>query len=258
LPPDRLANTYATWAVLILPYLEQDAVYREWDVELRYFEQTDRARKNNIPVYFCPSRRAAPRGRFSINDDRTNPTAYPDTPGGLSDYASCNGNGDEAGRKANGALIISMPNGIEEDGDEVNSAFARAPTGTRITDWQSWTSLGSILDGTTNTLLIGEKHLRPPALRRPGSGEDRSVFNGGRAVAYRRWAGRGTDGDLRPLAQPGDTVLGNQRFGGPHPSLCQFVLCDGSVRAIRLSVHIDTLTRLAARDDGQVVSGSDF
>src|SRR5262245_53323557 len=29
LPPSRVANDYVTWAVLILPYLEQDPLYRQ-------------------------------------------------------------------------------------------------------------------------------------------------------------------------------------------------------------------------------------
>src|SRR5262245_5102981 len=36
LPPDRLANEWPTWAVLLLPYLEQDNAYRLWDLRCRY------------------------------------------------------------------------------------------------------------------------------------------------------------------------------------------------------------------------------
>src|SRR6266436_2113016 len=35
LPPDRLATDWVTWAVLILPYLEQDNVYKQWDITRR-------------------------------------------------------------------------------------------------------------------------------------------------------------------------------------------------------------------------------
>src|SRR2546422_4312543 len=39
LPPDRIANDWVTWAVVILPYLEQDPAYKLWNLEFRYSEQ---------------------------------------------------------------------------------------------------------------------------------------------------------------------------------------------------------------------------
>src|SRR6516225_2504887 len=39
LPPDRIAMCWPTWAVLILPYLEQDNEYKLWDFQRRYYEQ---------------------------------------------------------------------------------------------------------------------------------------------------------------------------------------------------------------------------
>jgi prepilin-type N-terminal cleavage/methylation domain-containing protein len=253
LPPDRLANTWSSWAVLLMPYLEQDNVYKLWDVELRYYEQTNAARRNNIKSYFCPTRRV-PVNDYSRNDDRTSPTAYPNTPGGLSDYASCQGTGNVAGARANGAMIVSDADAVDDDDDEITSGLAVAPAGSRVVFWRGRLTFQHIPDGSTNTLLFGEKHLRPNILANFGGGEDRSVYNGGRGNAFRRWAGRGADGVLRPLAQPGET--GNnaqQRFGGPHPGICQFVLCDGSVRALKVSIDIDTLTRLASRNDGEPV-----
>src|SRR4029434_7881671 len=37
LPPSRIADQYATWAVLILPYIEQDNLYRTWDLTKKYY-----------------------------------------------------------------------------------------------------------------------------------------------------------------------------------------------------------------------------
>src|SRR5437660_379746 len=58
LPPNRLSDLHATWAVLILPYLEQDNVYRRWNLPDTYYNQPDPARLSQVPGYFCPSRRA--------------------------------------------------------------------------------------------------------------------------------------------------------------------------------------------------------
>src|SRR5439155_1753880 len=55
-----------------------------------------------------------------------------------------------------------------------------------VTGWSSQVTLQGISDGTSNTLLIGEKHIRPTSLR--GKNEDRSVFDGNRNC-WRRLAG---------------------------------------------------------------------
>src|SRR5262249_39533816 len=47
LPPGRISDIWATWAVLILPYMEEDNVYRLWEpiTDRRYHEQPDAARR---------------------------------------------------------------------------------------------------------------------------------------------------------------------------------------------------------------------
>src|SRR5207253_1264146 len=63
LPPDRIAMCWHNLAVLILPYLEQDNVYRLWNIQKRYYEQNGPVGSANDPcqynikTYFCPSRR---------------------------------------------------------------------------------------------------------------------------------------------------------------------------------------------------------
>src|ERR1044072_3934670 len=55
LPPDRLVNEWPTWAVVILPYIEQDNVYKLWDLQQRYCDQPNAGGANdptprNIPI----------------------------------------------------------------------------------------------------------------------------------------------------------------------------------------------------------------
>src|SRR5262245_39816904 len=59
LPPTRMAIGSATWAVLILPYMDQDNLYRQWQLSLTYYQQNNLARQSAVKLYFCPSRRSS-------------------------------------------------------------------------------------------------------------------------------------------------------------------------------------------------------
>src|SRR5262245_61374413 len=68
LPPDRIVNDWPTWAVLILPHIDQNAAFAKWNLTRRYAEQVGGAndpRPFNVSAYFCPSRRQP--SMFSVN-----------------------------------------------------------------------------------------------------------------------------------------------------------------------------------------------
>src|SRR5438309_1420628 len=48
LPPSRMEDGPATWMVLILPFMEQDNLYRQWRMDLTYYEQNDMARLSRV------------------------------------------------------------------------------------------------------------------------------------------------------------------------------------------------------------------
>jgi prepilin-type N-terminal cleavage/methylation domain-containing protein len=90
LPPSRLPGGGATWAVLILPYMEQSPLYRQWDLKQSYYRQSDVARQTRLENYFCPSRRAAfTAPDVSISGDEPDLGGYygAHVPGALADYA---------------------------------------------------------------------------------------------------------------------------------------------------------------------------
>jgi len=111
-PPSRAADNFGTWAVFLLPYIEQDNLYRLWNGgTLRYYATSAEARQP-VKTYFCPSRRQ-PMVSTSGDGPRTGPT-YPFTPGGCSDYAASEGNGfNDNGPNANGAFLWRRRPGLE-------------------------------------------------------------------------------------------------------------------------------------------------
>ena len=246
-PPDRLRNEWATWAVLILPYLEQGNLYSQWDLQLRYWDQPAAAREVNLPVYFCPSRRGASTAGLSVGEvDRLG--RYPgEFPGGLSDYASCGGNNDFTG-----VLVIAKARGLTPSGEVVTKDFNTTPAGTRITSWKSQTNFGSITNGTSNVILAGEKFIQKANLN--GKEEDRSIFNSQFTGPYRRLLGiKGSytfaliaDADATEATSPGCAWS----FGGPHPGLCNFVWADASVRSLNVTMPASELQPLGQRGEG--------
>jgi prepilin-type N-terminal cleavage/methylation domain-containing protein/prepilin-type processing-associated H-X9-DG protein len=240
LPPQAIAPSgtgvaspdgFATWAVLLLPHIEQAPLYKQWNLQLPYSRQAATAAQAQIPTYYCPSR---PPQIPSTNDSQ---------PGGIGDYGASAGAND-----SNGAII-----------DAVFTAGTDA-TGPIIVKWKAQLNLQSIIDGTSNTFLIGEKHVRPNSLR--GKNEDRTLYAGGNQNNYRRLAGYQTNAfpvvpanvtNIRPLFPPEEqaAALANSSFGGPHTGVCQFAFCDGSVRAVSTTIDPLPLTYLAARADRQ-------
>jgi prepilin-type N-terminal cleavage/methylation domain-containing protein len=228
LPPARIADQFATWSVLLLPYIEQDNLYRTWDLTQRYYNQTAFDVTAQVSIYLCPTRRGPPQIGSLPEDNAAGRR------GTLGDYAAAASDNttdpvtayDLVG--APGSLIIGIRNG---------------------TQWDSRTRFASLLDGLSNTVLIGEKHIQLGQIGNVRG--DRTIWNGDAADVFSRVGGpgRGLVGIL--------TTANNQRFGSYHPGLCQFVFGDGSVKALPVTIPEATLSLLIRRDDGLVVPSWD-
>ncbi|MBA4192290.1 MAG: prepilin-type cleavage/methylation domain-containing protein [Planctomycetaceae bacterium] len=241
LPPAWLGGNsldpdgWASWGVLLLPYLEQNNIYQLWNLNYPASKQPAAAYQQQVKAYHCPSR---PDFVLSTSD-------FVAGGGGLTDYAASFGTGAN-GSNSNGTIIPTANMGSSVTTDASGNPVLKP-------GWRGQLNLLSISDGTSNTLLFGEKHIRPNSLR--GKNEDRSIF-GGQTNSQRRMAGLDVNGDARPLRPPQDQtgVLANSSFGGPHTGICQFVLADGSVKAFLLSTDLNTLAGLSTRSGGENIS----
>ena len=261
-PPDVPDGTdWLTWAVIILPFIEQKNFYDKWDETKSYQSHPESVTKNAVPIYFCPSRRK-PTQAFS------NENSFGGKSGGLGDFAACSGTGNNDGINKNGVPNNTggIPNGV--NGAMICARWQIDSTNTKLLSWQGVVRLASITDGTSNTFLIGEKNVR--RLNNAGTGpfvfgtaDDRTIYSAQNSNNYRRYAGWGISNGAPDGANHRISVynlvnfeqtVDNRRFGSRHPGVCQFVFCDGSVRAIRDNTSTDILNLYSARDDGQSIS----
>ncbi len=244
LPPSRNYDHYTTWAFLILPELEQGALSEELDPKLKYYYQSDKARLTSVPTYFCPSRRSGKIHSVSGDDILSRYETSPHVPGIVSDYACSAGHGP-AGvwnwNTSNGAFIM----GRGETEPPTVPRWDFAPPGAILKQWESQTSFNSILDGTSHTIFIGEKHVREQYTGI--APEDGAIYNGDHPANFSRCGGPGY-----PIARfPNEDFQTN--FGSYHTGGCNFVFGDGSVRTFSPQISTELLGKLTHRADGEFV-----
>ncbi len=175
-----------------------------------------------VPLYYCPTRRR--------------PARYPDNAGfAMTDYAGSSGDRiiNAGGTRSNGVIV------------------------TRTCDPP--VDFAMIRDGTSNTLMLGEKLLHPNHFGKCG-GDNEPYVNSGVDQDHVRNARplntEKTTGPPIPDSQAPDQGTGTlwiQRFGSSHPGGFNVALADGSIRSISYSIDPETFRRLCVRDDGQPV-----
>jgi prepilin-type processing-associated H-X9-DG protein len=199
----------AGWLFQILPYLEQDAVWRGGGAGSVAQCQIN-AMGATIKGYFCPSRRG-PQA-FS--------TGAWYGPGGTYNHAQT----DYAGSSY----------------DNVGAIVYCGTSGPTI-------NLNAITDGTSNTLLGGDKRLNR-ALLGSFQGDDNEGYSSGWDHDTMRYTN--VNYPPAPDSTSGD---GGQRFGSSHPTGFNAVFCDGSVRMISYSIAPATFSYLGTRAGGEVI-----
>jgi prepilin-type N-terminal cleavage/methylation domain-containing protein len=165
-------------------------------------------------IYFCPSRR--PKQTVSYPDEYTPPLTGGTLTHALCDYAAGNWEGTGAVRR-------------------------NAPT--RFAD---------LTDGTSVTLVVGEKRLN---LR--GLGQPQPDDNEGYTAGWDEDTIRSTASAPMPDFQ-GDGWDRSRRFGSSHPAGVNVVLGDGSVRLVKFTIDPAVFDKLGNRSDGQVLGDTDF
>jgi hypothetical protein len=211
--PLTLGQQQAGWMFQILPYLEQGNVFTGAG-QATVANCQIQAIGTPIKTYFCPAR-GQPRA-FS-NTSWYGPTGtYKHA---MTDYAGSS--------LDNTGAIVSHP-----AADTSNKGLI---------------GLLDIKDGTSNTMIAGEKTLDPTGLG-GFQGDDNEGYSSGWDHDVMRYANASY-----PPQHDTPGGANTQRFGSAHTAGFMAVFCDGSVRMIPYNIDLTTYTRIAGRADGQVI-----
>lgn len=244
LPNSRRDANY-TWFVELFPYIDQSQIYAQWTINSgSYYSQNAIAQMSTVPAYFCPGRRG-PMTTTGQGEPQDGSTTAPFYHGACADYAANVGTtgGDYWWDTITNTTPLPTTPNVPNNGP-----FRLA---------NNWSMNGNpaivggvkiahITDGMSNTLLIGEKHVPLGRYGEYAAG-DGAAYNGDKGTAL---CGAGPG---RTLAR-GPTDTTTDRFGGPHPGMCLFVFCDGTVRPIPVNIDANVLGYLANIKDGQAVT----
>jgi len=237
------------WGTLVLPYLDQRPLYNAVNFDLSFGEaaappgyrglfENGTVRRVSVSTFLCPS----------------------------------DGSGDgpiDLG-VGSGSVAISPGHYIASAGwmDSSKTPFQ----GTGVLYPNSRVTIADVSDGTSATLMIGERSRNVADAAWPGTFG--SLAEPAPLCTKAGWPIRscvgmmfllmgrtGPSSDVVSGSIPGGNTpnypgAGADGFWSQHPGGCNFLFCDGSVRFVKSTISSDTFASLATRSGGEVV-GSD-
>ena len=277
-------TTRTTFLIELLPYIEQDSLYRQWDFSnsannVSATAELSRA-GTRIPTFVCPVD-YFPQNPFYL--DATNAIWSPSQSTAGNPYRGFYSGSSYAGNYGEGSYYTSFsmfpirPNGLFFLTGPMSQMRRQADGGSLHNLADNHQNLrpvkmAAITDGTSNTLMMGEKNHRDPDFDTWTSANSGLKMH---QVSVWAWAGgrkgaamlfcsaavpiNTTIRTLQP-GNPSNPNIGNQdrRFnawGSNHPGGANFLMADGSVRFIRDSITLQTLAALSTRAGGETIPG---
>jgi len=230
--PGYSTNYRVNWAIAVLPFLEQQALYNSFDRTKLITDSANRnARGTILAAMVCPTDGAAHRNKFSRGGEADN-------------WAR----GNYAANGGLGFLSSSFRPSNGPDSQYWKNTYTRGVMGCNTS-----VGLAGIRDGSSNTVLLGEIRVGFNALDRRGT------WAMGTAGASSLW-GHGTDDGSGPnnCVPSSDNLLACDEIA-PHADInaeCLPCISAGSTQATMRSQHVGGV--MIALADGSVRFLSDF
>jgi prepilin-type N-terminal cleavage/methylation domain-containing protein len=251
-----------------------------------WFEElpSDERRKelSSVPCYFCPSRRSS--GKFCTARFTDSSGASRSLAGPRGDYCAVIAKTREEWWARYTYYAATYENEITGAFKIPEITFSGTANGsdvfhrTSILSWIPRSSFASLKDGTSNTVCFGEKFIPAHALNSErilqheewdgsiltAACNYNEIFNVARLIHAETGkspmvARSPTDKPSTVTATAWDaasptSVWGMYGFGSSHPSVVNFLVCDGSVHSISPTIDHMTLYYLGDGADGQTVN----
>ncbi len=271
--PNNTANVqnYYGWGTMILPYIEQQAVYDQYNFNADWFDPLNQTIvQQNIKTFLCPSSPDAGGdelqvGLTSINAPRQNTTGWPDRNAGRSDYISLRGYMNYWDTTAGLRGDARVP------GPMMNISDANAPGQVAI---EIPVRFNMVTDGLSNTYMITEQacrqqhwmngsHAMPEVtiqnFQQPPN--NTTVIHFGYIGTWAGWqsqwarcyAADGTEDKTKQCK----TYINANNMGGIyafHVGGAYFAMSDGSVRFQPQNIDADVFRALSSRGAGEPAS----
>jgi prepilin-type N-terminal cleavage/methylation domain-containing protein/prepilin-type processing-associated H-X9-DG protein len=205
------------WGSFLLPYIEQQALYTQLNVDFSIFgaggdpAPANPLTQSRLKMFVCPS--------------------DPGGPDGLNDLKRYHAKSNY--RAVNGPYTTPY---FYVDYDYGGAMYQNSKT--RLTD---------VTDGTSNTFALAECYLddRTNHVAAIWVGMD-ALLSGSIYISDVMW---GIDTYTFAINGPGPQAPGSRHTGNG----CQFLFCDGSVHFISASANPNTIVAMAGRNDGIVI-----
>ena len=228
-----------SWMLQILPFIEQDALYSQWDFT-KNVKDNRAVASVDIPAFYCPSRRNGVRSRDEA-------VMFEGWQSGGTDYGGCIGrcngwrNSCVAGSASHQFLIGKTLFDPEKSG---------------IFGPNTATAFRDIRDGSSNTIIVGEMQRLIPDPDATGYDRGSQTSNDGWALAgvatLFSTAIPGESGDWK--GQAGGMNNGFfESAGSEHAGGANFAMADGSVQFISENVDSTAFALMGSMADGEVV-----
>jgi len=231
---------FMPWGVQILPYIEQQALFNQYDDTQPNIHANNKfVRESFVPTYTCPSELKPKQVLLpatQANDGGTGTIAYMSSSYRGMSGVSSTGFDQWAGYPSE--VLVNM---------QTNPGLR----GILHTDWPSGVTperIATITDGTSNTLLFGERSTRTTLNRGTFWADAFNLYS--LSGAYNQSASMLPDYDACSKVA-NDVAQCKYGWGSYHPNLVNFVYGDGSVRPVMRTIDMKIFTYLATIGNGE-------
>ena len=241
-PAGALVSNNLSWNVLILPFIEQQALHDLFDFgegEFNGGSNREGPNKNihalnRIDGFLCPSsvlQQAAHPSSTLIDGRKTYTSHY---------YGVAGPKGDD-------------PSGSPYPYDGTSDYYGGFATG-GVLGRDSGVRMSDIIDGTSNTLALGEVALQigPPVGYGPTGGGDGASWVRGIAFGTTNPTGLSSAKNVAVGINQPSPNFNDDPFGSFHPGGAMFAKCDGSAAFVSETVDMAVYKSSASRDCGEV------